>query len=53
MLRAIHLKNRKEGSRVAEGRLRVVIAVGRIAWFGSCEAVGEMARGDDDETSVY
>lgn len=52
VLRVIHLKNKKKGGRVARARLRVMISVARIAWIGSGEAVGEMARGDDDETSV-
>lgn len=52
VLRVIHLKNGKKGSRVPSARLRVMISVARIAWCGSREAVGEMARGGGDETSV-
>lgn len=34
MLRAIHLKTRRRRGNVERARLRVVIAVARIAWSG-------------------
>lgn len=52
VLRVIHLKNKKKGAKVVRARSRMMISVARIAWTGSGEAVGEMARGGDDETSV-